>query len=91
MKIKFLETRLVKDDTGTTFVKDEVYDLSEASAKHWISRGVAVKAGPASKATVPKVETATVHPPETTQSRNVPLRRSPPAPLTTKDVRAMPL
>lgn len=73
MKIRFLQTRLVKDGTGITYTKGEVYDLLQASADHWLSRGVAEKAGPASKTAKPKiVETATVRAPETTRSRNVP-------------------
>ena len=91
MKIRFLQTRLVKDDTGTTFAKGEVYDLPQASADHWLSRGVAEKAGPASKATKPRiVETATVRAPETTESANVPWADNPSrptSPLTIEDVR----
>ncbi len=90
MKIRFLQDRLVKDFAGTLFKGGEVYDLPQASADHWLSRGVAVKAGPASKAVKPsRVETATARAPETTRSPNVPWAAKalpPAAPLTTKDV-----
>ena len=72
MKIKFLQDRLVKDETNTLFKKDEVYELTESSCAHWISRGVAVEVEPKTKVGPPKVETATFKPPETTRSKNVP-------------------
>lgn len=48
MKIKFLEDREIKDGNQNTpdaevFKKDQVVDMSQSSAEHWISRGVAVK------------------------------------------------
>lgn len=89
MKIRFLQTRLVKDGTGTTYAKGEVYDLPQASAEHWLNRGVAEKAGPACKTAKPKiVETTTFSAPETARSVNVPWAEKPsrPAnPFTTED------
>lgn len=41
MKIRFLEDRKVLDAVGTEFKKNSVVDVSEASANHWITRGVA--------------------------------------------------
>jgi hypothetical protein len=50
VKVKFLETRTVKDGTGTTFEEGKVYDLEDASAVRWIRRGVAEQStGRASK------------------------------------------
>ena len=90
MKIRFLEDRRVKDVEGKLFKKDQVYDLSESSCAHWISRGVAEKVGSASKTAKPsKVETATARAPETTRSPNVPGAAKPPPPtasLTREDV-----
>lgn len=56
MRVKFLEDRVTKvgnkasgkhvhdkDAVEDRFDKDGVYDLSEASANHWINRGVAVE------------------------------------------------
>jgi hypothetical protein len=46
MKIKFTQNREEKTgvkETGRSFKKDEVYEVNEASAQHWINRGVAVR------------------------------------------------
>ncbi|MHC4866783.1 MAG: hypothetical protein ACYTEX_22115 [Planctomycetota bacterium] len=64
MRIRFLETRLVKDGSGTTFEKGEIYDLPTASAEHWLRRGVAEKVAGRPKKIV---ETAAVTPSETAQ------------------------
>jgi hypothetical protein len=42
MKIRFLETYKVKDQEGREFLKDEVYDLPDPSALHFVRRGRAV-------------------------------------------------
>lgn len=67
MRVKFLENRTTKNGKvefpkgtypeGDQFKKGETYDLSEASAKHWLNRGVAVLAEddpPARKPTKPE-------------------------------------
>lgn len=41
MKIRFLETREVKDGSGQVFKEGKTYDLPEPSARHWLNRGVA--------------------------------------------------
>jgi hypothetical protein len=46
MKVRFLQTRVVQDGLQgtaheTRFSVDQVVDLPEASATHWLSRGVA--------------------------------------------------
>jgi hypothetical protein len=43
VKIRFTETRTVKDGSGTTFIAGEVYDLPADSAGHWLNRHVAVR------------------------------------------------
>lgn len=44
MAIRFLMDREVQDGSGTVFREGEVRsDLSPASERHWISRGVAVE------------------------------------------------
>lgn len=42
MRIRFTETRAVKDEIGRVFKEGEVYDLPEDSAQHWLSRNAAV-------------------------------------------------
>ena len=43
MKIRFNITRTVKAVDGETYEEGKVYDLSEASARRWLRRGVAVE------------------------------------------------
>lgn len=46
MKIRFIQDRVVKDHDGNvidTFRAGQVKELAEASARHWINRGVAVE------------------------------------------------
>lgn len=60
MKVKFLETYTVKASDGRTFVSGEVYDLDEASAKHFLNKNrceVYVEPPP-----VPAQEPATAEP-----------------------------
>lgn len=45
VKVKFSETRTVKDASHKTFEAGKTYEMSEASAEHWIKRGVAVEVG----------------------------------------------
>jgi len=52
-KVRFKITRTVKDGTGMTFEKGKVYEMSEPSAVHWVNRGIAELAGPASKTSKP--------------------------------------
>lgn len=41
IKIKFTDSYTVKDSEGKTYEKGKVYDLSEDSANHFLSRNVA--------------------------------------------------
>jgi hypothetical protein len=40
-KIRFLETRTLRDGKGTTFEAGKVYELSEPSCERWIRRKAA--------------------------------------------------
>lgn len=40
-KVRFLEDRIVRDGSGTSFEKGRVYDLPDASAERWLRRGAA--------------------------------------------------
>ncbi len=39
--IKFLKDAAPKNDSGQRFKKGQVVELSEASCRHWVNRGVA--------------------------------------------------
>lgn len=41
MRVKFNLDRTTKDANPQTFKAGEVYELPDASARHWINRGVA--------------------------------------------------
>ncbi len=41
MKVQFLQNRTVEAAGGESFIKDQIYDLPEPSARRWIGRGVA--------------------------------------------------
>ena len=43
MQIKFTRDYTVKDHEGDTFVAGQIFDMREDSARHFISRGVAVE------------------------------------------------
>jgi hypothetical protein len=43
MKVKFTRDYTVKDETGTTYTKGQVVNLSGPSANHFIKRGAAVE------------------------------------------------
>lgn len=43
MRIRFTQTRKVKDAEGRTFEAGKEYDLADTSAARWIRRGVAVE------------------------------------------------
>jgi hypothetical protein len=63
MKIRFLETYKVKDSEGRKFLKDEVYDLPDPSALHFIRRGrAAVFVPEPAKIVEPAPEPETIQP-----------------------------
>lgn len=41
VKVRFLESRTVRDEHAEHFAAGQTYDLPPDSAEHWISRGVA--------------------------------------------------
>jgi hypothetical protein len=41
VEVRFLKNAAPKDFSGVTFSEGEVYEMSEDSANHWISRGIA--------------------------------------------------
>ena len=45
MKIRFVTAYTVKDSVGTHYKDGQVCDLSDASAMHFLSRGLAVEVG----------------------------------------------
>jgi hypothetical protein len=57
VKVRFVTTYTVKDDTGTTYKEGSVHDLSTPSAWHFINRGAAVQVE-AESATLPAAERA---------------------------------
>lgn len=54
-KIRFLETRTVKDGTGTTFEAGKAYELPEASCARWKLRNVAEDAAANSSVSLPLI------------------------------------
>jgi hypothetical protein len=44
MRIRFTQDRTTKEAVPQTFKKGKSYDLSEASARHWLNRNVAIEA-----------------------------------------------
>ena len=41
-RVRFLETRVVQDGSGTTFEAGKEYEMRVDSARHWLNRGAAV-------------------------------------------------
>ena len=73
MKIRFNITRTVKAVDGETYEEGKVYDLSEASARRWLRRGVAVEVSASDKQEAPE---AAARPSSETAVKPSPRRRT---------------
>lgn len=64
-KIRFLETRTVKDGSGFTYQAGQVYEVSEDGARHWLRRNVAVLVDPSRPMPIdPEPDDPPAQPPE---------------------------
>lgn len=56
MKIKFEKDYTVQDSSGTVYKKDTVYDLEDASARHFLNRKLATKVEKQTDTEAPEAE-----------------------------------